>query len=229
MSDTITSISGLLWPLLAISVLLVVRKPLMEVVRSAKDREWALEVGGQKLNMKELSDQQNSMIADLQNQFGVLHEEINEFKEAPSETAALESATATLKHDQKAIEAIPNSVLWVDDYPTNNALITEQLQRNGVRVDVALNTHEGLKKLSRRPYGAVISDMDRREDGGEVLDAGIKLLREVRQTDSSIPFLIYCGSRAAGKYQDTALAAGANVITSSSAVLTQKLQSIGLL
>jgi hypothetical protein len=71
--------------------------------------------------------------------------------------------------------------------------------------------------------------MGRCEDRGEVRDAGVKLLREVRQADPSTPFLIYCGSRAAGTYQDTALAKGADLITASPAVLTQKLQSLGLL
>lgn len=221
MAETITSIAVLLWPLLVLSLLLLFHKPLLEVVRSAKDREWTLEVGGQKLTMKELSDQQNSSIADLQAQIGVLHQEITELKGTPVATAAQESVTAT--------EEIPNSVLWVDDYPTNNALIVEQLQRNGVRVDIALSTHEGLQKLSQRHYGAILSDMSRREDGDEVRDAGIKLLHEVRQTDSSIPFLIYCGTRTASTYQDTALAEGADVITASPAVLTQKLQSLGLL
>lgn len=220
MAETITAFAVLLWPLLVLSLLLLFRKPLLEVVRSAKDREWTLEVGGQKLSMKQLSDQQNTMIADLQTQIGVLHKEITALKEVPQESAA-----AAQEPDQ----TVPNSVLWVDDYPTNNALITEQLQRNGVRVDIALSTHEGLQKLSQRRYGAVLSDMGRREDGDEVRDAGMKLLHEVRQTDPSIPFLIYCGSRAASKYQNAALTEGADVITASPAVLTQKLQSIGLL
>lgn len=230
MAETIRSIATLLWPILALGLFLLFRKPLSEVLRSAKHREWTLEVGGQKLSMKQLNDQQNFMIKDLQTQMGVLHQQITEPRGVPPETALQELAKATLEHDKGTVsETVPNSVLWVDDRPANNALVVEQLQANGVRVDLARSTEEGVARLGQGHYGAILSDMSRHEDGGTVRDAGIRLLREVQQTDSTIPFLIYCGNKAASVHGDEALAAGASMVTSSPAVLTQKLQSLGLL
>lgn len=220
MAETIGAISSLLWPLLVFIGLLLFRRPLLRVVRSAEQREWTLEVGGQKLSMKQLSDQQNSMIADLQAQVSALHE-----------TIARLGATESVGPDPAIEEprSVSNSVLWVDDVPENNALIVEQLQRNGVRVDLASNTQEGLANLGRRRYGAVLSDMARFEDGVNVADAGMRLLGAVRQDHPTLPFLIYCSDGASRRYREAALANGANEITASPAVLSDQLRSLGLL
>jgi CheY-like chemotaxis protein len=65
-------------------------------------------------------------------------------------------------------------VLWVDDRPDNNALFIDQLMTAGVRVDTARTTAEGLAFASGRDYGAVISDMGRREDGSYRTTAGLE-------------------------------------------------------
>lgn len=229
MAETITSIASLLWPLLILVGLLLFRRPLLRVVRSAEQREWTLEVGGQKLSMKQLSDQQNSMIADLQAQISALHAEIAKLgatrPEAGEPDLAWDRGPASSGDDGTT----PNSVLWVDDTPENNALIVEQLQRNGVRVDLALSTREGLAKLGQRRYGAVVSDMGRVEEGDYVSNAGIRLLRTVRELYPTLPFLIYCSSMGALTYRGAALAEGANVITASAAELSDQLRSVGLL
>lgn len=221
MADTIGAISSLLWPLLVFTGLLLFRRPLLRVVRSAEQREWTLEVGGQKLSMKQLSDQQNSMIADLQAQVSVLHETIARLG------ATTEPAGPDLGIEEPP--AVPNSVLWVDDVPENNALIVEQLQRHGVRVDLARSTQEGLANLGRRRYGAVLSDMGRFEDGVNVSDAGMRLLGAVREDHPTLPFLIYCSDGASRRYREAALANGANEITASPVVLSDQLRSLGLL
>lgn len=233
-AETITSIASLLWPLLVLVGLLVFRRPLLRVVRSAEQREWTLEVGGQKLSMKQLSDQQNSMIADLQAQISVLHEEITKLSAARPEVIEQELAEPDLGWERppasgEEASAIPNSVLWVDDVPENNALIVDQLQRNGVRVDLALSTREALAKFGQRRYGAMLSDMGRSEEGAYVSDAGMRLLRAVREADPTLPFLIYCSSQGALTYREAAVSEGANVITASPAVLSDQLRSFGLL
>lgn len=233
MAETITSIASLLWPLLVLLALLVFRRPLLRVVRSAEQREWTLEVGGQKLSMNQLSEQQNSMIADLQAQISVLHEEIAKLSAIRPVTTGQELAEPDPggQRPPASVEeaSVPNSVLWVDDVPQNNALIVEQLQRNGVRVDLALSTRDGLAKLSHRRYGAMVSDMGRSEEGTYVSDAGLRLLRTVREADPALPFLIYCSRKAARTYREAALSEGAKVITASPAVLSDQLRSVGLL
>jgi CheY-like chemotaxis protein len=218
-AQTLTAIAALLWPLLLLGVILIFRGPLVGVVKSAQQREWTLEVGGQKISMKQLSEQQNGMIADLQKQVATLSQAVAALGASPSEL--LEEAPAP---------APPiNSVLWVDDHPENNAILVEQLQRNGIRVDLARDTEEGLALLGQRRYAIVVSDMGRNEHGTEISDAGLRLLAAVRNTDTSIPFVIYCSLGAARRYHDQALAAGATAITSSPVSLSTQLAALELL
>jgi CheY-like chemotaxis protein len=219
LAETLSSVAALLWPLLVLAALLLFRRPLLRVVRSAEQREWTLEVGGQKLTMKQLSDQQNVLIADLQKQVGALSQRL-------AEQTGPQPAPST---EAQAEERAPNSVLWVDDFPENNAIVLDQLQRSGVRVDLAKSTREALGFLGQRHYGAVLSDMGRYEDGAQVSDAGLRLLRAVRDKDSTTPFVIYCSTRAKLSYRDEALAAGATEITDSPVVVSERLQSFGLL
>jgi CheY-like chemotaxis protein len=224
-AQTLTAIAALLWPLLLLGVILIFRAPLVGVVKSAQQREWTLEVGGQKISMKQLSEQQNGMIADLQKQVAALNQAV----------AALTASTSDGAPPREILEEAPasappiNSVLWVDDHPENNAILVEQLQRNGVRVDLARDTEEGLALLGQRRYAIVVSDMGRNEHGTEVSDAGLRLLSAVRSTDPSIPFVIYCSVGAARRYRDRALAAGATAITSSPVSLSTQLAALELL
>ena len=87
------------------------------------------------------------------------------------------------------------AVLWVDDRPENNALLIDQLMTDGVQVDVARTTEEGLALASRRGYGAVITDMGRWEDGRYHTVAGVDFAR--RETvrirdryDASVPTVV---------------------------------------
>jgi hypothetical protein len=79
-AQMIGAIASLVWPLLLLLALLVFRAPLSRLIRSAEDREWTLEVGGQKITVKQLSDQQNTLIADLQEQIGALHRTVGELR-----------------------------------------------------------------------------------------------------------------------------------------------------
>jgi CheY-like chemotaxis protein len=221
-AQTLTAIAALLWPLLLLGVILIFRGPLAGVVKSAQQREWTLEVGGQKISMKQLSEQQNGMIADLQKQVATLSQAV----------AALTPDGAPPRQIlEEALAPAPpiNSVLWVDDHPENNAILVEQLQRNGIRVDLARDTEEGLSLLGQRRYAIVVSDMGRTEHGREISDAGLRLLTAVRNTDPGIPFVIYCSAGAARRYRDQALAAGATAITASPVSLSTQLAALELL
>lgn len=229
MAETITAVAALLWPLLVVVVLVVFARPLVAVVRSATQRDWTIEVGGQRLSMGQLNDQQNRLISDLQTQISALHQRLADLDTLEIQTSDPDivwSPRAAWKVD---VDKVPHSVLWVDDVPANNALIVEQLQQNGVRVDLVASTAEGMSKLGRRRYGAVLSDMSRRENGSLISDAGLRLLEEVREKDPGIPFLIYCSPGGVSTYREAATSAGADVITASPGVLSDRLHSLGLL
>jgi CheY-like chemotaxis protein len=240
-AETISAVAALLWPVLLLVLILMFRRQLARVIGSAEQREWSLEVGGQKLSMKQLSDQQNGMIADLQRQVGVLSKAVaalTAYQRPVEETDEVDGspgpgggaiAGGTILGEVEPPPGTAYSVLWVDDYPENNALIVEQLQRNGTRVDLARSTREGLALLGQRRYGAIVSDMGRLENGQEVSDAGMRLLRTVRQTDRTTPFVIYSGYRSSVAYREQALEAGATGITASPAVLTELLHAANVL
>jgi CheY-like chemotaxis protein len=236
MAQTIGAIAALMWPALILIALLMFRRPLRRVIQSAEQRKWTLKVGGQELGMEELSNQQNAMIADLQKQVGALSRIIGDLAQnahTPGQEAIghlLPTESASLAH--KPIMDQPASghaVLWADDHPGNNALVIEQLQRNAVRVDLAKSTSEALSYLRQRRYGAIISDMGRTENGTDIPDAGMRLLRAVRDSGTNIPVLFYTSSFGERTYGQEAIAAGATAITSSPTILFEHLQALQLL
>jgi CheY-like chemotaxis protein len=236
MAQTISAIAALMWPALLLIGLLIFRRPLQRVIQSAEQRKWTLKVGGQELGMEELSNQQNAMIADLQKQVGALNRALGELALNANvvdqgETQHLLPAESVLPARTTIMEqpASAHAVLWVDDHPENNALLIEQLQQNAVRVDLAKSTTEALAYLRQRRYGAILSDMGRTEDGREIPDAGMRLLKAVRDSGRNIPVLFYTSSFAASAYAEDALAGGATVITSSPTVLFEHLQALQLL
>jgi CheY-like chemotaxis protein len=83
-----------------------------------------------------------------------------------------------------------NTILWVDDRPSNNIYEREALELVGFKFELALSTKEALTLLEKNKYLAIISDMGRVEGPRE----GYILLKEVRKTDKKIPFFIYAGS-----------------------------------
>jgi Response regulator containing CheY-like receiver, AAA-type ATPase, and DNA-binding domains len=98
----------------------------------------------------------------------------------------LANANINLEHsDSKSV-----TILWVDDRPKNNVYEREAFASLGFKFDLALSTDEALKKLMKKNYSAIISDMGRVEGPRE----GYVLLEKVRQTDRGTPYFIYAGS-----------------------------------
>jgi CheY-like chemotaxis protein len=69
-ADLISAIAALLWPLLVIVVLLVFGRQILSKLKSSDD--VTLEIGGQRLNFKQATDQQSDMITDLQREVASL-------------------------------------------------------------------------------------------------------------------------------------------------------------
>jgi CheY-like chemotaxis protein len=103
----------------------------------------------------------------------------------------------------------------VDDHPKNNSYFIEELARLGVKVHLAQTTSDALSMFGRRRYSAVISDMGRNENGRYNEEAGIDLLKAIRQRDAELPFVFFSSSRAAAEHRDEAMRLKANGITSS--------------
>lgn len=81
MADLISAIASLLWPLLVIVVLLVFGQQLLSKLRNSDD--VTLEIGGQRLNFKQATDQQSDMITDLQREVASLKRRLDDVGHSP--------------------------------------------------------------------------------------------------------------------------------------------------
>src|SRR5215211_3361750 len=101
--EIITAFAAILWPVIVVLLILLYRSSVRKLIESAEKREWTMEIGGQKLSMKELTTQQTSLIADLQKQLGDLQKQV----QTPSGTA-LTTEQQTPSSDGNR----PFAVLW---------------------------------------------------------------------------------------------------------------------
>jgi CheY-like chemotaxis protein len=74
-SETISAIASLLWPLIVLAVLVVFRGPLTRLIRSTETRDFTVRIGGQEVSVGELHRQQMDMLADLHDQVAALRAE----------------------------------------------------------------------------------------------------------------------------------------------------------
>ena len=84
-------------------------------------------------------------------------------------------------------------ILWVDDCPENNVYVRNILENYGLKFELALSTEDALSYLKSFHYSLIISDMGRKEGPRE----GYILLKQIRDSGNSIPFVIFSsdGSR----------------------------------
>lgn len=287
MHELITAIAALLWPLITLTALLIFRRAIGRVLRTAEKRELEVEVGGQRLTFHELNDQQNEMIQDLQRQLSIVSQKLDDRERAEVEARGVElphreephrdgsgrdgngnghgldhglsrahkpselevdepfgagaqaqpgSVPSDVAVDPAAFPAVraptgsdPFAVLWVAERPENHALLVEQLRDNGVRVTATTTTSAAVAELSERPYRLIVSDMSRKEDGRQVSDAGLVLLRELRDLGVDIPVIMFSGQRGQLRYGDQARQLGAVATTSSAYEMFRHFQTFGLL
>jgi CheY-like chemotaxis protein len=197
-------LAAVAWPAIVILLVLLFRPAVAALIESARSRKFTLKIGGQELSMEEASEQQRTLIADLQAQVLEIKKRI--------EASVLPLSPETIR---PTTHASAGFALWVDDHPKNNSYFVQQLTDKGVNVDLALSTSEGLRLFGKKAYDVVISDMGRTEDGTYKPTAGVELLRQIREENKTVPFIIFCTSRGAKEHRETAMSLGVSAITSS--------------
>jgi CheY-like chemotaxis protein len=90
-------------------------------------------------------------------------------------------------------------VLWVDDRPSNNTFERQALEAVGVRFVLAETTKDALDILANQSFGAIISDMGRREGPRE----GYVLLNTARARGDATPFFFFARSNAPEHKRET--------------------------
>ncbi|MFD5537399.1 response regulator [Streptomyces sp. NPDC127079] len=200
-TELIRALTGLAWPVFAAWV---VWKLLPEIRDIVSKRGFSLKVGNNELTVQQFTDQVVETTAELQRQVAARTEQ------APQSQHVL------------------RRILWVDDTPANNAYQAGQLQAMGVEVVQAESTDEGLRALRRasRPFDAVITDMGRAEAGGFDPDAGLTLIRRIREAGATMPVFVYGGSGATAR-RDQVAAAGGDGVTQTPSELFALLGGVG--
>lgn len=201
----ISALASLAWPLVFAVLLVKLYGPLRALVESALGRRFTVKVAGNELTMEEASEQQRTVLTDVQNKIAQLEKQL-----VPTSPGS-------------SIDSTPGSsskrMLWVDDRPKNNSFLIAALEERGARVDTAKSTDEALKKLKDFRYEVVISDMARPEGG----KAGIDLAEKMKTAAPGTPIYIFCGKWAATNLREEALAAGVAGITASGSTLMASL------
>lgn len=104
--------------------------------------------------------------------------------------------------------------LWVDDHPDNNERERGVLEDFGIEFDLAISTSEAMRKIRRRPYDLVISDMARRSRSERDRHAGLTLIDEIGAAGLELPVIIY-GAGSAERLRDEVISRGGAGSTSS--------------
>ena len=208
----IDALAGLAWPLLAAVVAWRLFPTLKEIARS---RAFAIKVGKVELSVQEANEKLRRQIGDLQNK--VLEIRANTDRRPRGETAGT-----------GALAALPKRLVWVDDNPANNAYEIARLREDGVEVVELTSTAEALTALvsEQLPTRAVISDMVRREAGKYNQEAGLDLIRRLREAGLTVPIFVYCSSRALKRTEGEVMSAGGNGAMASAVELMERLREV---
>lgn len=122
---------------------------------------------------------------------GTTPEEISRVAKGTTDSL-VEGIKATERTAHSFDEDWRKHILWVDDRPDNNAYERRAFESMGIKFTLALSTREALDILSKKRFGAIISDMGRKEGPRE----GYALLDTIRTNGDRTPFFIYAASNA---------------------------------
>jgi CheY-like chemotaxis protein len=211
----IEALASAAWPAIFFYVIFSYRRQVSSLIESARNREFTIEVGGQKLSMKEVNQQQQNFIDDLQKQLNELRKKVEGIGVSPEVEFTEPQIFSPQSSEVQLSTPHSNAVLWVDDNPKNNSYFIDLLQSRGYRVDLALSTSDALSRLSKSNYRLILSDMGRTEGGQYIENAGVNLLEETRRKNVIVPYIFYCSSQKASQFQEQIKELGGHAVTSS--------------
>lgn len=198
------------WPLFAVFVFLCLRRVGIEALRS---RAVKIRVGKIEISVQDATDQLARRMDDLE-----------------LATDRLRPNGPREERERKPVKQRP-ILAWVDDVPENNAYEIRHLEENGVRVLTSTSTHGALRTLidEGAAVDVVVSDMGRQEGKLYNPDAGLDLIRLLRDSDFNAPIYVYCSPISQERTQDEVIRAKGSGITASRIELFGFLRKEGLL
>jgi CheY-like chemotaxis protein len=204
-ANAVDLLTGLAWPVLVGLVIWALLPNIRAVVRS---RAFSVKAGGMEISVQDASDQLAGQLDDLREQISAL-----KAQQGDTESVPIGEGLRNLR-----------TVLWVDDYPENNAFERDALLRKQITVVQAASTREAVGQATSRSFDAIITDMGREADGE---DAGLELLNALKQHNIAAPVIVYASATAVARTRAAALALGASCVTSSGTELLGMLAAVG--
>jgi len=209
------ALAALLWPILAILVFFSAREKIYAFL--SRDN-LSIKVGGMEISVADATKSLGTAVADLQKRLAEIEATLTTtgagISETTDSTSAVPKPKTEIKFASKTFPLQSFAILWVDDYPSNNAFLIDQLQKDGIEVKLALSTIEGLKDFKNASYDLIITDLGRKENGRNNPFAGLDLINQIRAQAPKLPILVYAGERGL-QNQDKLIRAGATKVTES--------------
>jgi CheY-like chemotaxis protein len=192
-------LAGIAWPIAFVAVALLFRRFIAQMLTRESVN---IRIAGMEVSVADAAKQTGEGVADLLKRVADLEDRIGG-KFAPAEPRDPSDRERGF------------SVLWVDDYPANNAFLIQQFEQEGIRIRKEISTRSAIAALGQERFGAIISDLGRQEDGVENKMAGLDLGHAVRSAGDDTPILIFAGLRGLSN-RERLKAAGATEVTTSS-------------
>jgi CheY-like chemotaxis protein len=198
------AITGLAWPLV---VLFVFFRFGPVIVSLLKRENVSIKVGNLELSVQDAAKNIGRSIADLQERLSSL--ETQQGATTPKQSSIIENALA-----ENSIRSRVPQLIWVDDYPSNNAFLIEAMKDRGIDVTLSLSTEDAIKCITSKHFDFLITDLGRKENGSENPFAGLDLLKRLRAIGSELPVLVFAGKRGL-ENERILIEAGAEAVTTS--------------
>lgn len=216
-ADIVSAVAGLMWPLLLLWAVWRLGPVLREVMRErdvhAKGGPAGVElsVGGQPVSTQKAVDDQRREIEGVRAELSLLAAQVVTLSTRVEATRgqlllglSVASDLADPAESLTAAQSVTprvRRILWVDDQPATNAYELAALRDRGIDVIEVLSTEDALRRLSEdSAFDGVVTDMHRREAGQTRPEAGLQLLRTMRQQEFDIPVVVYTSLRSAERY-----------------------------
>lgn len=181
--------------------------------------------GGGKVTFRE-----NEQPVSVQNAFTQLYRQVADLQDQIHELETLRSTSEPIVAEpepssENLIAAATKSILWVDDKPENNAFEIAKLKAEDYSVVESTSTDNAMKQLQEGlSVDVIITDMGRTEGKEYIPDAGLQLIKKIRDASINVPIFCYTSPKAAQRHHDQTLEAGGNGATASPTALFQMIR-----
>lgn len=180
-----------------------------------RNRDIDLEVAGNKISVQRATHKIGEDVAELQARIAHLEEAISRSDQSTGQEMKPhhELEKTHLEPERAGMEG-RRRILWVDDFPSNNAFIVENLKGRDFEVDIKLNTEDAVKIFTALDHQLIITDLGRMENGIDNPLAGLDLISAIRRVNAEVPIIVFAGKRGVAMREEL-IGAGASAVTAS--------------